>query len=54
MNSYLNKIAYKWLMGYHLLVLDTNNLMIFKQKSCAALDSCQKVVQYNFAFVFDA
>jgi hypothetical protein len=50
MKSYPNKVAYKWMKRYDLLVVNTSNTLIFKEKTGAALDSCQRVVQYSHVF----
>jgi hypothetical protein len=50
MKSYPNKIAYKWLKRYDLLIVDTRNILIYKQTGGAALDLCQRVVPYSSVF----
>jgi hypothetical protein len=47
MKSYPNKVAPKWVKRCDLLVVNTSSTLIFKQKTGAALDSCQRVVQYS-------
>ena len=50
MRSYPNKVAYKWVKRYDLLVVSTSNTLIYKQDSGAALDSCLRVAHYSNVF----
>ncbi len=50
MRSYPNKVAYKWVKRYDLLVVSTSNTLIYKQDSGAALDSCLRVAHYSNIF----
>ena len=45
-----NKLPYKWIKKYGLMTVETSNILIFKQDESNALDSAQKVVQYNKIF----
>jgi hypothetical protein len=50
MRSYPNKVAYKWVKRYDLLVINTSNTLICKQEPGAALDSCLRVAHYSNVF----
>jgi hypothetical protein len=50
MKSYPNKVAYKWVKRYDLLVVNTSNTLIYKQEPGAALDSCLRVAHYSNVF----
>ena len=44
MRSYPNKIGYKWLRHYDVLVVESSNVLIYKQKDGSALDTCQNLL----------
>jgi lipopolysaccharide biosynthesis protein len=50
MRSYPNKIAYKWVKRYDVMVVESSNVLIYKQEDGSPLDSCKKVVKYSNRF----
>ncbi len=45
MRSYPNKVAYKWAKRYDLMVVQSSQVLIYKQPEGFPLDICQKVVK---------
>jgi hypothetical protein len=52
MRRYPNKIAYTWVKRYDIMVVESSNVLIYKQKDGSPLDSCKKVMEYSN--IFDA
>ena len=50
MRSYPNKIAYKWVKCYDVMVVESSNVLIYKQEDGSLVDSCKKVVKYSNLF----
>ena len=50
MKNVPNKMAYKWIKKYEILMVETSNILIYKQAEGDALDSAQKVVHYSKMF----
>ena len=50
MRSYPNKIAYKWVKCYDVMVVESSNVLIYKQEDGSPLDSCKKVMKYSNLF----
>ena len=50
MKSYPNIVAYKWVKQYNLMVVQSSQILIYKQAKGSPLDSCQKVVKYSIMF----
>ena len=50
MRSYPNKIAYKCVKRYDVMVVKTSNVLIYKQEDGSPLDSCKKVMKYSNLF----
>ena len=50
MKSYPNKVAYKWVKRYDLMVVQSSRILIYKQEEGSPLDLCQQVVKYSNLF----
>lgn len=50
MRSYPNKIAYKWVKHYDVMVVVNRNVLIYKQEDGSSLNSCKKVGKYSNLF----
>ena len=50
MKNVPNKMAYKWIKKYDILMVETSNILIYRQAEGNALDSAQKVVHYSKIF----
>ena len=50
MKSHPNKVAYKWVKQYDLMVVQSSQILIYKQEEGSPLDLCQQVVKYSNLF----
>jgi hypothetical protein len=50
MKSIPNKVGYKWIKKYGIHIVDTSQILIFKQADGEALDACHRVVKYGRIF----
>ena len=50
MRNQPNKVAYKWVKRYDLKVVQSSQILIYKQAEGSPLDLCQQVVKYSNMF----